>query len=188
MLAALVLGTALFPLRAWGTTTAPACVEGIAAPVGQPPTDPGTKHGIGPAAGEGLEAALITAGVGAAIGMPGPAQPARTPALPPGGTPAGRRAPRWTSVWKVEDVWPLTCAQAWERAGRSEPGMVGIVRTLAHVSLANRDLLFPDTREAGLDAGKGIAEDCAEDPAGLLFATVDKHARRVAEAAASPRQ
>jgi hypothetical protein len=44
-------------------------------------------------------------------------------------------------------------------------------------------LTFPNTREAGLDAGKGIAEDCKADPKALLFAVVDKHVRRVAEAA-----
>jgi len=50
-------------------------------------------------------------------------------------------------------------------------------------ALANRDLRFPNTHEAGLDAGKGIAEDCKADPHTLLFAVVDKHVRRVAEAA-----
>ena len=53
--------------------------------------------------------------------------------------------------------------------------------TLAEVSLANRDLTFPNTREAGFDAGKGIADDCKADPDALLFAIVDKHVRRVAE-------
>ena len=38
-------------------------------------------------------------------------------------------------------------------------------------------------REDGLEAGKGIAEDCKADPNGLLFAIVDKHVRRIAEAA-----
>jgi hypothetical protein len=59
--------------------------------------------------------------------------------------------------------------------------MLSIVKTLARVSLANRELTFPDTHEAGLDAGKGIAEDCKADPNALLFAIVDKHVRRVAE-------
>ena len=45
-------------------------------------------------------------------------------------------------------------------------------------------LAFPDTREAGLDPGNGIARDCTADPNGLLFAIVDTHVRRVAEAAA----
>src|SRR5262245_9204697 len=83
------------------------------------------------------------------------------------------------------DLLPLTCAQAWVKSNKTYPKMLTIVKTLARVSLANRDLTFPDTREAGLDAGKGIAEDCKADPHALLFAIVDKHVRRVAEAGAS---
>ena len=75
---------------------------------------------------------------------------------------------------------PLTCAQAWVAAHRSYPEILAIVTTLAKVSLANRDLTVPNTREAGLDAGKGIADDCKADPDALLFAIVDKHVRRVA--------
>lgn len=52
------------------------------------------------------------------------------------------------------------------------------------MSLANRDLTFPDTKEAGLDAGKAIANDCKADPDALLFAIVDTHVRRISEAAA----
>jgi hypothetical protein len=88
-------------------------------------------------------------------------------------------------TWKAEDALPLTCAQAWVQSGRSYPGMLTVVDTLTRVSLANRDLTFPNTREAGLDAGKGIAEDCKGDPHALLFAVVDKHVRRGAEAASS---
>lgn len=133
-----------------------------------------SRYVVGPAAAEGFETSLT----GAALGTG------------PSGGEGGKvdRAPRLTAVWKAEDLWPLTCQQAWATSGRSPAGMVGIVRTLARVSLTNRQLLFPDTRDAGLDAGKAIAEDCKEDPAGLLLAIVDKHTRRVAEAAASPRQ
>jgi hypothetical protein len=54
---------------------------------------------------------------------------------------------------------------------------------MATLSLNNRELTFPNTKEAGDDAGKGIAADCKADPDALLFAIVDKHVRRVAEAA-----
>jgi hypothetical protein len=83
--------------------------------------------------------------------------------------------------WAATDVLPLTCVQAWEKAGKTYPQMLSIVVTLARVSLANRDLTFPDTREAGLEAGKQIAEDCKADPDGLLFAIVDKHVRQIAK-------
>lgn len=75
---------------------------------------------------------------------------------------------------------PLTCAQAWAAAHKSYAEVVPIVKTLAKVSLVNRNLVLPNTREAGLDAGKGIADDCKADPDALLFAIVDEHVRRVA--------
>jgi hypothetical protein len=89
------------------------------------------------------------------------------------------------SKWTATDVLPLTCAQAWAKAGKAYPEMLSIVVTLARVSLANRDLTFPNTREAGLEAGKRIADECKADPNALLFAIVDKQVRQSAEAAAA---
>ena len=77
----------------------------------------------------------------------------------------------------------VTCAQAWAAAHKSYAEVVPIVKTLAKVSLVNRNLVLPNTRDAGLDAGKGIADDCKADPDALLFAIIDKHVRRVASAA-----
>ena len=117
--------------------------------------------------------------------------PAKTaqPATPPAKTaPPATSSARAATQHKAEDVLPLTCAQAWVQAGKGYPGMLAIMQTLARVSLANRDLTFPNTREAGQDVGRGIAEDCKADPNGLLFAFVDKHVRRVVEAAARPGQ
>ena len=85
----------------------------------------------------------------------------------------------------IADLLPLTCAQAWVKAHKSYPEMIAIVKTLARVSLANRDLTFPNTREAGRQAGRGIAEACKADPHGLLFAMVDQQVRQVAGAAAA---
>ena len=78
------------------------------------------------------------------------------------------------------ELLPLTCAQAWAVSNRNYDGMVAIVKTLAHVSLLNRDLTFPNTREAGLEAGKAIADECKADPNALLFAIVDKQVRLIA--------
>jgi hypothetical protein len=97
--------------------------------------------------------------------------------------PAVAVAPAGSSTGQAEKVLPLTCIQAWVESGKSYPEMIARVKTLARVSLANRDLTFPNSRDAGLDAGRGIAEDCKADPNALLFAIVDKHVRRVAEAA-----
>jgi hypothetical protein len=98
--------------------------------------------------------------------------------------PAAAVAPPGTStVHAAEKVLPLTCLQAWVESGKSYPHLMATVKTLARVSLANRDLTFPNSRDAGLDAGRGIAEDCKADHNALLFAIVDKHVRRVAETA-----
>ncbi len=91
------------------------------------------------------------------------------------------------TTWTAQEALPFTCAQAWVASRKSYPGLLAIVKTLARVSLANRELTFPNTREAGLEAGKGIADDCKADPNNLLFAIVDRHVRRVALAAAAAR-
>lgn len=172
-----VSGAALVMMT--GLVAAQGTVPGATSSRAGAPADAARRYLVGPTGAEGIEASLKAAALGASL---------QRPSAPPELPPAAARVPRLTAVWKAEDLWPLTCQQAWEASGRNPAGMTGIVRALARVALTNRELLLPDTREAGLDAGKGIAEDCAEDPAGLLFAIVDKHTRRVAEAAASPRQ
>ena len=97
------------------------------------------------------------------------------------GSAGGRQAPI-ASTLTADQALPLTCAQAWAVAGKSYGPMLAIVTTLAKVSLANRELTFPNTREAGIDAGTGIAQDCKADPQALLYAVVDKNVRRVVEA------
>ena len=75
-----------------------------------------------------------------------------------------------------------TSAAAQQKPGPPKPKWAATdVLPLARVSLANRDLTFPNTREAGLEAGKSIANDCKADPNALLFAIVDNHVRQVAE-------
>jgi hypothetical protein len=96
--------------------------------------------------------------------------------------PNGSRQASIASTLTADQALPLTCAQAWAVAGKSYGPMLAIITTLAKVSLANRELRFPNTREAGIDAGTGIAQDCKADPQALLYAAVDKHVRRVAEA------
>jgi hypothetical protein len=91
---------------------------------------------------------------------------------------SGGSAPTLSAIQAL----PLTCTQAWVAAHKSYPEVLAIVTTLAKVSLANRNLALPNKRDAGLDAGRGIADDCKADPDALLFAIVDKHVRRVAGA------
>jgi len=101
------------------------------------------------------------------------------------GAAAQQKPAQSKAEWSTTDVLPLTCAQAWVKAKKTYPKMLSIVITLARVSLANRDLTFPNTREAGLEAGKGIAADCKADPNALLVAIVDKHVRQTAEPGAA---
>ena len=117
-----------------------------------------------------LYACVIAAVVAAALPQVGAQGPA-----------ASRHVPV-ASTLTADQALPLTCAQAWAVSGKSYNPMLAIVITLAKVSLANRELTFPNTREAGIDAGKGIAQDCKADPQALLYAVVDKQVRRVAEA------
>jgi hypothetical protein len=95
--------------------------------------------------------------------------------------PATKTAASTVPTLTIEQALPLTCEQAWVAGGQSYAPMLATVKTLAKVSLANRNLTFPNSREAGEEAGKGIADDCKADPNALLFAVVDKHVRRVAE-------
>ncbi len=118
-----------------------------------------------------LSACVIAAVIAAALPQLGAQGPA-----------ADRQVPV-ASTLTADQALPLTCAQAWAVSGKSYSPMLAIVITLAKVSLANRELTFPNTREAGVDAGKGIALDCKADPQALLYAIVDKHVRRVVEAA-----
>jgi hypothetical protein len=74
---------------------------------------------------------------------------------------------------------PLTCAQAWIASGKRYDQMRALVIELAKVSLVNRNLMLPNRRQAGLDAGTGIAEYCKADPHALLFAVVDTQVRRI---------
>ena len=94
--------------------------------------------------------------------------------------PAAKAAVNAPPALTAVQALPLTCAQAWIASGKSYAQMRAIVIELAKVSLVNRELTLPNRREAGLDAGKGIAADCTADPSALLFAVVDNHVRPLA--------
>ena len=131
---------------------------------------------------------FVLAALLATAAPPTRAQTASTPAKS-AAAPAATSAAKTASAakpkpFKVVELIPMTCAEAWAASGKDYTEMYRILAALATVSLANRELSFPDTKEAGIDAGTGIAKDCEADPNGLLYAMVDKHVRRVAEGAA----
>jgi hypothetical protein len=115
-----------------------------------------------------------------AVAVPAGAQGTAKPATAT--TSTAKPAPAAKDLRLVE-VLPMTCAEAWAASGRSYTEMFRIMAAMATLSLNNRELIFPNTKEAGDDAGRGIAEDCKADPDALLYAVVDKQVRRVAEAA-----
>ena len=94
-------------------------------------------------------------------------------------SPAMKKAVNTQPALTAAQALPLTCAQAWIASEKDYAKMRAVVISLAKVSLVNRDLTFPNQRDAGVDAGQGIAADCKADPNALLFAIVDKHVRRV---------
>ena len=120
-----------------------------------------------------LVGALLVPNVEGGAASPTPqAQPAAKPA-------AAKPATGKPRAFKVYELLPMTCAQAWAAAGRDYAEVYRMVATLATLSLANRDLTFPNTKEAGMAAGKAVADACEADPDALLFALVDAQARRL---------
>lgn len=86
-------------------------------------------------------------------------------------------------LWALTDVLPLSCAQAWALAKGSESEFITMATVLGGLALNNRALKLPQTREAGLEAGKGLAADCMADPDDLLYAVVDRQVRRLGKPA-----
>ena len=73
---------------------------------------------------------------------------------------AGGNVPTLT----LDEALPLTCEQAWVAGGKSYQPMMAIVKTLAKASLANRNLTFPNTREAGIGTNHDrVADEYACD-------------------------
>lgn len=99
-----------------------------------------------------------------------PADAADGPKAPAQGGPAPR----------IQEVAWMTCAEAWERAGRSDARAIGIVKAMAGYSLSRRGLALPDTREAGSRLGALIKERCAASHGELLLSIVDRSVRELA--------
>src|SRR6516162_7707647 len=91
-----------------------------------------------------LLACAATAALAAAVPSVGAKQNAQ---MIPNGNGLGR-------TLTMDEALPLTCEQAWIAGGKRYEPMIATVKTLAKVSLANRRLTLPNTKEAGLDAEK----------------------------------
>ena len=67
--------------------------------------------------------------------------------------------------------------QAWILAGKDEGNFFEIVRELAEISAQNRNLILPNTPEAGKKAGSYIRAQAKADHDQLLYDIVDKAVR-----------
>lgn len=89
-------------------------------------------------------------------------------------TPPGSTTPR---TWTTDQILTATVHQAWVLSGKDEANFFEIVKELAAVSAANRNLTVPDTTDAGKKAGAYIRAQAKEDHDQLLYDIVDKAVR-----------
>jgi hypothetical protein len=88
-------------------------------------------------------------------------------------------------AWNTEQILTCTVSQCWQLAGRNEEGFFDIVQQLAVISAKNRDLVLPETEQAGEQAGEYIKAQAHKDHQQLLYAVVDDAIRKVAKPATS---
>lgn len=89
-------------------------------------------------------------------------------------SPPGSTTPR---TWTSDQILTATVHQAWILSGKDEANFFEIVKELAAISAANRNLTVPDTTDAGKKAGAYIRAQAKEDHDQLLYDIVDKAVR-----------
>jgi len=82
-----------------------------------------------------------------------------------------------THTWTTEQIVTATVHQAWLLSGKDEGNFFEIVKELAELSAKNRNLVLPDSPEAGQKAGAYIKKHAKADHDQLLYAIVDKSVR-----------
>jgi hypothetical protein len=93
--------------------------------------------------------------------------------------PGANEAPE-KHTWTIDQLVPLTVAQAWQKSGRNEDRFFDMVQDLAAFSAKNRNLVLPQSEEAGRQAGEYIKQQAKADPQQLLYVIVDRAVRKVA--------
>ena len=88
-------------------------------------------------------------------------------------------------TWKIDQLIPLTVAQAWQLSGKNEDRFFDMVQDLAALSAQNRDLVLPQTEAAGRQAGEYIKQEAQKDHQQLLYVVVDRAVRKVGKPASS---
>ncbi|NYF78825.1 hypothetical protein [Granulicella arctica] len=87
--------------------------------------------------------------------------------------------------WTEEQIITATVHQAWLLSGKDETNFFEIVKELAEISAKNRNLVLPDSPEAGKKAGAYIKKEAKADHDQLLYAIVDKSVRMTGTKAAA---
>ena len=82
-----------------------------------------------------------------------------------------------THNWTTDQIVTATVHQAWILSGKDDTNFFEIVKELAEISAKNRDLVLPDSPEAGQKAGAYIKKQARADHDQLLYAIVDKSVR-----------
>lgn len=79
--------------------------------------------------------------------------------------------------WTTEQIVTATVHQAWLLADKNEDNFFEIIKELAEISAANRNLTLPDDPAVGKKAGEYIKKHARADHDQLLYAIVDKSVR-----------
>jgi len=81
--------------------------------------------------------------------------------------------------WTTEQILTCTVSQCWQLANKSEDTFFDIVQQLAATSAQSRNLVLPESAEAGQKAGEIIKAKAKADHDQLLYAVVDDAVRKV---------
>jgi hypothetical protein len=90
---------------------------------------------------------------------------------------APAKAPRY----KFEKVAHLSCKQAWYEADKSVDKAFAMIEAMTVYLLKQRQVQFPNDRDAGSEFGKAIDTRCKADPDQLMLAAVDAALRQVVQ-------
>jgi hypothetical protein len=82
-----------------------------------------------------------------------------------------------THNWTTDQIITATVHQAWLLSGKDEANFFEIIKELSEISAKNRNLVLPDSPEAGQKAGAYIKKQAHADHDQLLYAIVDKSVR-----------
>lgn len=81
--------------------------------------------------------------------------------------------------WNTEEILTCTVSDCWQLAGKDEATFFDIIQQLAQISATHRNLVLPDTEEAGRRTGEYIKNKAHTDHGQLLYAIVDGAVRHV---------